>query len=142
MESLQKKGITLGKRNKIKPLSMQMDVCWVIEVNPDAFLQAEKADHERNMATTHGSLSPLHGIPKDNIATKNKLNTTAGSFELLEFLMPRDAGVVMKLRKGRAIILGKASLTEWSSFQSNSEPNGWSVRGGQEKVKITILTNI
>lgn len=27
MESLQKKGITLGNRNRIKPLSMQMSVC-------------------------------------------------------------------------------------------------------------------
>ncbi|KAK9941638.1 hypothetical protein M0R45_007340 [Rubus argutus] len=39
----------------------------------------------------------LHGIPillKDNIGTKDKLNTTAGSFALLGSVVPRDAGVV------------------------------------------------
>jgi amidase len=36
----------------------------VIEVNPDALYQADKADHERKAkAYTPGSLSGLHGIP-------------------------------------------------------------------------------
>ena len=39
----------------------------------------------------------LHGIPillKDNIATKDKMNTTTRSFSLLKLVVPRDAGVV------------------------------------------------
>jgi amidase len=105
----------------------------VLEVNPDVLFQADKADHERY---THApiSLSPLHGIPillKDNIATKDKLNTTAGSYALLRSVVPRDSGVATRLRKAGAIILGKASLSEWSGFRSYNAPGGWSGRGGQ-----------
>uniref|UniRef100_A0A2N9IKH7 Amidase domain-containing protein n=1 Tax=Fagus sylvatica TaxID=28930 RepID=A0A2N9IKH7_FAGSY len=88
-----------------------------------------------------GSLSALHGIPillKDNIATKDKLNTTAGSYALLGSVVPRDAGVVTKLRKAGAIILGKASLSEWSYWRSNAAPSGWNARGGQGKNPYTL----
>ncbi|KAE8008717.1 hypothetical protein FH972_005206 [Carpinus fangiana] len=112
----------------------------VLEVNPDALFQADKADQERH-AHAPISLSPLHGIPillKDNIATKDKLNTTAGSYALLGSVVPRDAGVAAKLRKAGAIILGKASLSEWSYFRSNRAPSGWSGRGGQGKDPYTM----
>uniref|UniRef100_A0A7N2MZ99 Amidase domain-containing protein n=1 Tax=Quercus lobata TaxID=97700 RepID=A0A7N2MZ99_QUELO len=92
--------------------SIQEDT-GVLEVNPDALYQADKADHD-SKSKAPGSLSPLHGIPillKDNITTKDKLNTTAVSYALLRsVLVPREAGVVTKLRKAGAIILGKASL--------------------------------
>ncbi|CAI9765463.1 unnamed protein product [Fraxinus pennsylvanica] len=107
----------------------------VIEVNPDALLQARKADEERKVKKLD-SLSALHGIPillKDNIATNDKLNTTAGSFALLGSVVPRDAGVVKKLRKAGAVILGKASMSEWANFRSYNAPNGWSARGGLGK---------
>ncbi|CAN1771190.1 Probable amidase At4g34880 [Linum perenne] len=80
----------------------------VIELNPDALSLAERADRERQ-GKLPGSGAGLHGIPvllKDNIATKDKLNTTAGSFALLGSIVPRDAGVVKKLRAAGAIILG------------------------------------
>lgn len=105
----------------------------VIEVNPDALYQADKADQERK-AKAPVSLFGMHGIPillKDNIATKDKLNTTAGSYALLGSVVPHDAGVVKKLRKVGAIILGKASMSEWAYFRSTSAPSGWSARGGQ-----------
>lgn len=108
----------------------------VIEVNPDALYQADKADYERKVKAP-GSLVGLHGIPvllKDMIGTNDKLNTTAGSFALLGSVVARDAGVVMKLRKAGAIILGKASLSEWADFRSSQAPNGFSARGGQGKV--------
>jgi amidase len=41
-----------------------------------------------------------------------------------------DAGVIKRLRAAGAIILGKASLSEWSSFRGYNAP-GWSGRGGQ-----------
>ncbi|KAJ6765941.1 hypothetical protein OIU79_022003 [Salix purpurea] len=107
----------------------------VIEVNPDALFLADKADLERKV-NTPGSSGGLHGIPillKDNIATKDKLNTTAGSYALLGSVVPRDAGVVMKLRKAGAIILGKSSLSEWSHFRSNGAPSGFCGRSGQGK---------
>ncbi|KAK8608662.1 hypothetical protein V6N13_024076 [Hibiscus sabdariffa] len=108
----------------------------VIEVNPDAMFQADAADKEREALAPGQSLGDLHGIPillKDNIATKDKMNTTAGSLALVRSVVPRDAGVVSKLRQAGAIILGKASLTEWAGFRGKSMPHGWCARTGQGK---------
>ncbi|KAJ7967192.1 putative Amidase [Quillaja saponaria] len=108
----------------------------VIEVNPEALYQADKADQERKVKAPGSPLYRLHGIPillRDNIGTKDKLNTTSGSFALPGSIVPRDAGVVFKLRKAGAIILGKASLSEWTQFRSLIAPNGLSPRGGQGK---------
>ncbi|KAJ3688829.1 hypothetical protein LUZ61_017993 [Rhynchospora tenuis] len=104
----------------------------VIEVNPDALTQAARADlnREKNWLNQHR----LHGIPilvKDNIGTADKLNTTAGSFALLGSVVCRDSGVVKKLREAGAVILGKASMTEWAAFRSDQAPNGWCARAGQ-----------
>lgn len=41
--------------------------------------------------------------------------------------------MVFKLRKAGAIILGKASLSEWADFRTFHMPSGWSARGGQCK---------
>ncbi|KAI7748901.1 hypothetical protein M8C21_006314, partial [Ambrosia artemisiifolia] len=99
----------------------------------DAVYLAKKADQERKDKGPSWCYG-LHGIPvllKDNIATKDKLNTTAGSYALLNSVVPRDAGVVKKLREAGAIILGKASLTEWSAFRSIILPSGWNARAKQ-----------
>ncbi|CAH1433587.1 unnamed protein product [Lactuca virosa] len=120
----------LGEINKLNLIFK-----GVLEVNPDALYEANRADRER-AANVPRSLVGLHGIPvllKDNIPTKDKLNTTSGSFALLGSIVPRDAGIVSKLRKSGAIILGKATLSEWSNFRSLSAPSGWSPRGGQGK---------
>uniref|UniRef100_A0A5B6YHR7 Amidase domain-containing protein n=1 Tax=Davidia involucrata TaxID=16924 RepID=A0A5B6YHR7_DAVIN len=119
----------LGEIRRLNPV-----LKGVIEVNPDALYLADKADLERKAKSHRTVLSGLHGIPillKDNIATKDKLNSTAGSYALLGSVVPRDAGVAKKLRKAGAIILGKASLSEWSNFRTNNAPSGWSARGGQ-----------
>ncbi|KAH9313677.1 hypothetical protein KI387_022304, partial [Taxus chinensis] len=113
----------------------------VIEVNPDALLLAEKADAER---VKRGVIGGLHGIPvllKDNIASKDKLNTTAGSFALLGSKVPTDATVVSKLKKAGAIILGKASLSEWADFRANISLHGWSARGGQCKNSYVLTAS-
>ncbi|MFS8023847.1 putative glutaminyl-tRNA synthase (glutamine-hydrolyzing) [Helianthus anomalus] len=120
----------LGEIKKLNPV-----LKGVLEMNPDALYDADRADRER-AAKVPRSMVGLHGIPvllKDTIATKDKLNTTAGSFALLGSIVPRDAGIVSRLRKAGAIILGKASLSEWSSFRSLSAPSGFSPRGGQGK---------
>lgn len=105
-------------------------------MNPDARAQAEAADRERILAGGK-ALGELHGIPvllKDAIATKDRLNTTAGSFALLGSVVPRDATVVSRLRNAGAVILGKTSLTEWYGSRSLKIPNGWCARGGQALV--------
>jgi amidase len=101
----------------------------VIEVNPDALAQAARADAER---ATGRRCGPMHGVPvllKDNMATRDRLNTTAGSLALLGSIVRRDAGVAARLRAAGAVILGKASLSEWSNFRPVK--SGWSARGGQ-----------
>lgn len=118
----------------IKEIQTLKHLRAVIEVNPDVLDQADKADSERKMPSFVEPLGGLHGIPillKDNIATKDKLNTTAGSFALLHSVVPRDAGVVAKLRQSGAIIMGKASLSEWANFRGTNIPPGWCARSGQ-----------
>ncbi|CAF3667892.1 unnamed protein product [Rotaria socialis] len=103
----------------------------VIETNPDALTIANMLDQERQIT---GPRSSLHGIPilvKDNTATNDKMQTTAGSLALIGARVVRDAHVVDLLRQAGAIILGKASLSEWSNFRStNKSREGWSARGG------------
>ncbi|XP_057966606.1 probable amidase At4g34880 [Malania oleifera] len=108
----------------------------VVEVNPDALDQADEADRERGSNDDcRGPLGGLHGVPvllKDSIATKDRLNNTAGSYALLGAEVARDAGVVERLRRAGAVILGKASLTEWYGLRCwGSMPSGWSARVGQ-----------
>jgi amidase len=103
----------------------------VIEVNPDAAAQAAALDTERKARGTRG---PLHGIPvliKDNIATADRMQTTAGSLALAGSTVPRDAFIVTRLRAAGAVILGKTNLSEWANFRSTHSTSGWSARGGQ-----------
>jgi amidase len=76
----------------------------------------------------------MHGIPiliKNNIATNDKMNNTAGSFALLGAKVPRDSFVAQKLRDAGVIILGKSNLSQWANFRSTNSSNGWSAHGGQ-----------
>jgi amidase len=103
----------------------------VIEVNPDAIAIATALDDERK---AKGPRGPLHGIPvliKDNIATSDRMMTTAGSLALAGAVAPRDSFVAEQLRKTGAVILGKTNLSEWANFRSSRSSSGWSGRGGQ-----------
>ncbi|CAO2837097.1 unnamed protein product [Amaranthus hypochondriacus] len=119
----------------------------VIEVNPDALHQAEQTDKRRESvknSTSFRCLGELDGIPvllKDLIGTKDKMNTTAGSYALLGSVLGRDAGVVRRLRNAGAIILGKATLSEWAHFRSFIVPNGWCARTGQGQNPYNISAN-
>lgn len=103
----------------------------VLETNPDALRIADTLDAERK---SKGIRGPLHGIPiliKDNIATADRMQTTAGSLALVGSLVPRDAFIVFRLRDAGAVILGKTNLSEWANFRSTHSSSGWSGRGGQ-----------
>ncbi|GAC1397897.1 MAG: amidase [Ktedonobacteraceae bacterium] len=105
----------------------------VIEINPDALDIAKALDEERH---TQGPRGPLHGIPlllKENIATLDRMQTTAGSLALVGSRPPRDAFVAQKLREAGAVLLGKANLSEWANFRSTTSSSGWSGRGGQTR---------
>lgn len=102
----------------------------VLEVNPEARAIADALDAER---ATKGPRSVWHGIPvllKDNIGTKDKLHTSAGSLSLSDSFAPREAFVVERLRAAGAIIIGKANMSEWANARGRSSIGGWSGRGG------------
>ena len=103
----------------------------VIELNPDALAIADCLDEELAAGKSRG---PLHGIPillKDNIASIDPMETTAGSLALVGARPLKDAFLVTRLRDAGAVILGKANLSEWSNFRSGHSISGWSARGGQ-----------
>src|SRR5512134_3483625 len=78
----------------------------ILELNPDALRIADQLDAERK---SKGPRGPLHGIPivvKDNIATADRMMTTAGSLALVGVKPPKDAFIVTRLRAAGAVILG------------------------------------
>ncbi|PYL94504.1 MAG: amidase, partial [Verrucomicrobia bacterium] len=107
----------------------------VIETTPNAVSIAAGLDNERRAGHVRG---PLHGIPllvKDNIATADNMQTTAGSLAIYGSQVPADAPLIQKLRAAGAIILGKANLGEWANFRDDEAETyplavGWSARGG------------
>lgn len=80
--------------------------------------------------------SNIHGIPflvKDNIASKDKMQTTAGSAVLIGTTVPADARVLALLRAAGGVLLGKANLSEWASMRASYYAEAYSSRGGQNR---------
>jgi amidase len=103
----------------------------VTQLNPDALAIAQALDDERANGTSRG---PLHGIPvliKNNIATFDSMDNTAGSYVFAGAKVPRDSTMAAKLRQAGAVILGKTNLSQWANFRSDNSSNGWSAIGGQ-----------
>jgi amidase len=125
--------LTEGYIMRIRSLNPTLHA--VIEVNPNALAIAASLDNERRAGNVRG---PLHGIPllvKDNIATNDNMQTTAGSLAIYGSQVPADAPLIQKLRAAGAIILGKANLGEWANFRDDEAETyplavGWSARGG------------
>lgn len=120
--------LTAGLLARIAELNPTLHA--VIETNPQALAIARRRDVERRSGRVRG---PLHGIPvllKDNIATADRMETTAGSLALVGSEVPADAPLVHQLRRAGAVILGKANLSEWANFRGRGAINGWSARGG------------
>lgn len=113
----------------------------VIEMNPDAASIAEALDQERK---AKGPRGPLHGIPvliKDNIATADRMMTTAGSLALVGAKAPKDSSVAQRLRAAGAVILGKTNLSEWANIRSSHSTSGWSGRGGLTRNPYSLDRN-
>src|SRR5438067_2262223 len=110
----------------------------VIELNPNAIAIAAGLDNERRRGQVRG---PLHGIPllvKDNVATDDQMQTTAGSLAIYGNHVPGDAVIIEQLRAAGAIILGKSNLGEWANFRDDEAETyplavGWSARGDDTK---------
>jgi amidase len=113
----------------------------VIELNPDAIVIAGDLDLERQAGKVRG---PLHGIPvllKDNIATGDRMSTSAGSLALDGVRATHDAVVAARLRSAGAVILGKTNLSEWANMRSTHAVSGWSGRGGQTRNPYALDRN-
>jgi len=129
---LTSKDLVLGYLNRIQSFNPLLHA--VIETNPNAVSIAAGLDNERRAGLIRG---PLHGIPilvKDNIATNDNMQTTAGSLALYGSHVPADAVIIQRLRAAGAVILGKTNLGEWANFRSFIPVYplavGWSARGG------------
>ena len=125
--------LTQGYLQRIADLNPLLHA--VIETNPQAIAIAARLDAERRAGHVRGA---LHGIPilvKDNIATDDTMQTTAGSLALVGSRVPHDAPLVARLRAAGAVILGKANLSEWANFRGAPpwDFNGWSARGGKTR---------
>jgi amidase len=100
-----------------------------MHVNENALDHARKLDLddlEGDEGDDDGG-KPLFGIPiilKDNIATKD-MPTTAGSVALGGSRPKKDAFIARKLRRAGAIILGKATMTEFANFIALGMPTGF-----------------
>jgi len=84
----------------------------LITVNAGALTDAAKLDAA--LKSTGKLVGPLHGIPvivKDNIDTSN-MPTSSGVALFKDFIPPKDAFIVGRLRAAGAIILAKSSLSE------------------------------
>ncbi|KIY46656.1 amidase signature enzyme [Fistulina hepatica ATCC 64428] len=108
----------------------------VIEMNPDAFTIADELDREREAGFVRGGIIPV--LVKDNYATADKMQTSAGSLALLGSIVPRDAHAVKLMRQAGAIILGHSNLSEWADMRSNSYSEGYSARGGQARNSFNL----
>jgi amidase len=101
----------------------------LLHVNAQATAEARQLDALRHPGRAR---SPLYGIPvllKDNIDTAD-MPTTAGSVALAGSIPPDDAFITRKLRQAGAIIIGKATLTEFANFIAIGMPSGYSSLGG------------
>lgn len=134
--------------------SQQLAICYLervwqtndyinsaIEINPYFLQIAAQLDIERQAGQVQG---PLRGIPfmvKENFGSKDRMETTAGSWALLGSVVPRDAHVVSKLREAGALLFGKATLSEWADMRSNNYSEGYSPRGGQARSPYNLTQN-
>jgi amidase len=103
----------------------------VIELNPDALINARELDAELANGNMRGL---LHGIPillKDNIGTGDNMHNTAGAKVMENAKADRDSFVATKLRQAGALLLGKTNMSEWAYFMAEDAPSGFSVLGGQ-----------
>ena len=126
---------------RIRFFDEKLDLRSVLQLNPDARRIASELDRERRH---QGARGPLHGIPiliKDNIATADHMQTTAGSLALIGHKPPRDAHLVARLREAGAVILGKTNLSEWANFRGERSISGWSGRGGQTRNPYVLDRN-
>lgn len=98
-------------------------------ISPTALSDARARDAEREAGK---ALGPLHGVTvvaKDLIDIRG-MATTGGSLALRTNVVDLDAPAIARLRAAGAVILGKATTSEWANARSTNIVTGFSGMGG------------
>ena len=103
----------------------------VIETNPDVLKIVDELDIDRKNYLVRNRIHGLPFLVKDNIATKDNMQTAAGCTALTAMIVPDDARVVSLLRAVGGVLLGKVNLSEWASVRASYYAETYSSRGGQ-----------
>lgn len=101
-----------------------------LTVNPEAANTGKELDAARFAPNT--TVGPLYGVPvllKDIVDTFD-MPTTGGAWALKDSVPSDDAFITRKMREAGAIIIGKATLTEFANFIGQGLPGGYSGFGG------------
>ena len=72
---------------------------------------------------------PWNPEATDNITAKEKLNTTTWLIRTAQLSCTMWCGRGNQIEKCGAIILGKATLSEWAHYRSYEAPSGWNAKG-------------
>ncbi len=100
-----------------------------------ALAEAAARDEELARGIDRG---PLHGIPiahKDLMRTKG-VRTTAGSKIFSDYVPQRDAAIVVKLRDGGAVSLGKTGLHELAYGITSNNPHFGAIHNPWDLARI------
>ena len=130
-ESFTSKELTECYLEKIEKVNSRIKA--VIETNPDGLAIADKLDEEHRNGNVR---SKIHGFPfivKGNIATKDQMQTIAGSAAQVGTNIPDDGEVFALLRAAGGVLLSKANLSEWASMRASHYAEASSSRGCQNR---------
>ncbi len=101
----------------------------IITLNPKVLKQAKALDTLPKEDIDEYSVYGMPLLLKDNINTTD-MPTTAGAIALQDN-RTGDAFITERLLENKALILGKANLSEWAYFLCSGCPVGYSAVGGQ-----------
>jgi Asp-tRNA(Asn)/Glu-tRNA(Gln) amidotransferase A subunit family amidase len=85
----------------------------IVLINPRALAEADALDARTTSGAAPGPLHCIPAIVKDNFETIG-LQSAAGSLALEDFVSPRDAFQVKRIREAGAIVLAKSNMAEWA----------------------------
>lgn len=102
----------------------------VIALNPNVVEEARQLDERAAPAVNENSIYGMPVLLKDNINTSG-MKTTAGALALAENQPSKNAFIVDRLERHKALILGKVNLSEWAYYFCDGCPLGYSAVGGQ-----------